>query len=143
MIALSPYPRTPSRLLPPLAGLSATLVLGIFGPAAPGLWQLLGPTALMPLLGVVLAGCSGLIAYELAQRSIGPAQTPALAALPAALIASALPGIGVPALLGALCLASMVVWRAEDHQIEGLAAQCAAALGLAAACLDSDILGSL
>jgi hypothetical protein len=143
MIALSTHPRTLSRLLPPLAGLSVTLALGAVGPAEPGLWQLLSPTALMPLLGVVLAGCAGLIAYELAQRTTGPAQAPALAALPATLVAAALPGIGVPALLGALCLASFVAWRDPDHGLHGFAGQCAAALGLAAACLDSEVFGSM
>ena len=143
MIAPPLCPRPSSRLLPPLAGLSATLTLGIFGPAVPGVWQLLTLSAFMPLIGAVLSGYAGLIAYELAQRTTGSAQAPAVAALPASLIAASLPGIGVPALLGTLCLTSFVAWRSDRHQRLGFVGQCACALGLAAASLDSEVAGSL
>lgn len=131
------------RLLPPLTALAATLVLGMVGPAVPGAWHLLGPGMLMPLIGLLLAGGAGLATYDLAQRTVSPAQPWAVAALPCALAATAMPGIGIPALLVALTLGTVVAFQNGEEQLNGFAAQAASAAGLVAACLDSPAIGSL
>jgi hypothetical protein len=88
-----------ARRAPALAGLAATLLLGLAGPRLPGPWLWLAGTSWVGLLGAWVALQAGLLAYLLASAG-GPGRSRTTDALVASfLAATALPGNGAAALL--------------------------------------------
>ncbi|UZK67543.1 hypothetical protein [Sphingomonas sp. M1-B02] len=144
MFVMLPYPRF-RPLAIALYALGGTLLLGVAGPAMPGLWELLGALGLLPLLGLVLAGGAGLLACHLAQLTAVPLGRAsfAKAALPAFLIpAAAIPAMGVAALLPPLAIAVILARRVPEQRDAGLIATLGTLAGLAAAGLGNAWLGS-
>ncbi|WP_331015973.1 hypothetical protein [Sphingomonas sp.] len=113
------------RPLAALAALAATLVLGLAGPALPGAAPLFGWGG----LGLLVAGSAGLLAWHLARLSITPAGRSGQigAALPAALLALSLPGIGPGAVLAPCALAILATRRDASQSLVALAVHCSAA----------------
>ncbi|MDV3457647.1 hypothetical protein RZN05_11680 [Sphingomonas sp. HF-S4] len=128
-----------SRLAPPLLAAAVTLLLGAIGTPQPGAWQLLDSLGLAPLTGLLFAGAAGLLACHLAQTSAPPARPAADTALPAALIAAALPGPGSAALLVPLLLVAPRIRRPRATDLPALVGT---ATGVAAAWLGSPLLGT-
>jgi hypothetical protein len=125
------------RLAPALVAAASTLLAGMTGPARPGAWQMLDSAALMAVTGLLLAGTAGLLACHLAQLTVRPAPSLSASALPAALIAGAVPGLGVAALFVPLGLC--VRWRSRPAALFGLLG---AAAGIGSIWLDSPVLGT-
>jgi hypothetical protein len=125
------------RLAPALVVLAATLLAGMAGPSRPGAWQMLDSAAAMAATGLLLAGAAGLLACHLAQLTARPFPSLSASALPAALIAGAVPGLGVAALfvpLG-LCVRS----RFRPAALFGLLG---AAAGIGSIWIDGPALGT-
>jgi hypothetical protein len=122
-----------------LLALAATLLLGTIElPFAPR-WRWFESTALLPVIGIVFASAAGLLACHLALLSIARRTSGFASALPAALIAGAVPGLGAAALLVPLTLAA----RASLRKRVRAAALCglgAVVIALAGAGLHSPIL---
>ena len=76
------------RLVPALLACAATLLAGAAPIPFAGVAGWLESSALLPILGVVLAAAAGLLACHLALMTIAPRLSPWAGALPAALIAS-------------------------------------------------------
>jgi hypothetical protein len=129
-----------SRLAPSLLAAAATLLLGAIGAPQPGAWQPLDSLGLAPLTGLVFAGAAGLLACHLAQASTVPVRAAADTALPAALIAAALPGSGSAALLVPLLLLALRLRRPRPTDLLALAGTGA---GIAAAWLGTPLIGTL
>ena len=132
----------PGRWRRPLAGLgalAATLALGLAGPARPGVVPLFGWGG----LGLLLAGCAGMLAWHLARLGATPAGASgaAGAALPAAILALATPSIGAFALLVPGVLALLSVRRDSGQRIAAMAVL-SSALALFASAGASPLLGA-
>lgn len=128
------------RLARPLLAAAAALLLGAIGAPQPGAWQLLDSLGLTPLTGLLFAAAAGLLACHLAQAGASPARSAADTALPAALIAAALPGPGSAALLVPLLLLSSRLRHPRPIDLLALAGTGA---GIAAAWLGCPLLGTL
>jgi len=129
------------RLAPALVALAATLLAGMTGPSRPGAWQMLDSAALMAVTGLLLAGAAGLLACHLAQLTARPAFSLTASALPAALIAGAVPGLGMTALflpLG-ICGHAVLCSRFRPAILFGLLGTAA---GVGSTWLDSPALGT-
>ncbi|MDP5279052.1 hypothetical protein Q9Q95_08960 [Sphingomonas sp. DG1-23] len=101
----------PARLAPALLALAATLLSGAIAlPFAPR-WHWFESAALLPVIGLVFASAAGLLACHLALLSVAPRPSRLASALPAALIAGALPGLGAAALLVPAMLAAYAAFR--------------------------------
>ncbi|RYE01636.1 MAG: hypothetical protein EOP61_10655 [Sphingomonadales bacterium] len=127
------------RPLAALAALMATLALGLAGPALPSVVPLLGWGG----LGLLTAGCSGMLAWHGAQMRVTPTGRSGVAgaALPAAILALAVPGLGAAALLVPAALAIRCARR--DSDLRGVALAVLSG-SLAIACTAaSPILGAL
>jgi hypothetical protein len=128
-----------ARLAPALLALAATLLLGTIElPFAPR-WRWFESTALLPVIGIVFASAAGLLACHLALLSVAPRRPRFASALPAALIAGALPGLGAPALLVSLTLAAHAALRTRAPKT-ALCGLGGVAIALASAGLHSPIL---
>lgn len=128
-----------ARLAPALLALAATLLLGAIGlPFAPH-WRWFESTALLPVIGIVFASAAGLLACHLALLSIAARPSRLASALPAALIAGALPGIGTAALLVPAALAAHAALRTATRKV-ALCGLGGVAIALAGAGLHSPIL---
>lgn len=129
------------RLAPALAALAMTLLAGMTGPSRPGAWQMLDSTAAMAVTGLLLAGAAGLLACHLAQLTARPFSSLSASGLPAALIAAAIPGLGVAALLVplGLCGHAAMQSRFRPAALFGLLG---AAVGIGSIWLDSPVLGT-
>lgn len=128
------------RLVPALVATATTLLAGMAGPSRPGAWQTLDSMAAMAVTGLLLAGAAGLLACHLALTA-RPAFSRSASALPAALIAAAIPGLGVAALfvpLG-LCGHAAMQSRFRPAALFGLLG---AAVGIGSVWLDSPVLGT-
>ena len=130
-----------TRLVPAFVALLATLLPGLAGPSRPGAWQMLDSDALMAATGLLLAGAAGLFACHLAQLTARPASSLLASALPAALIAGAVPGLGAAALLVPLgvCFHAILRARFRPAALFGLLG---AAAGIGSIWLDSPALGT-
>ena len=102
-----------------LGALAGTLTLGLVGTALPGPTPLFGWGG----LGLLLAGCAGLLAWHVARLSVMPAgpSGQAGAALPAAILALAVPGTGAAALIMPCALAFLAARRDSGLRIAALA----------------------
>jgi hypothetical protein len=120
------YIRRTHALPAALAAAGATALLGLLGPALPGPWQPLTELGLLPLMGLVLAGGTGLLAYHFARLTVAP--TPWLdAATPAAILPLILiPGIGTAALFVPLGLAIRLARGNPRQRVVALMVQCGA-----------------
>jgi hypothetical protein len=127
-----------ARLAPALFTLAATLLLGTAGDA--GAWRWFESMALLPAIGIVFASAAGLLACHLALLSIAPRASLPASALPAALIAGALPGLGVLALLVPLVITAHAALRLSGHRIAALGGLGGVAIAIAAAWLHSPAL---
>ncbi len=118
MIVHNPFGRW-RRPLSALLTFAATLVLGLAGAPLPGPVALFGWGG----LGLLLAGCAGMLAWHAARMASTPAgpSGQAGAALPAAILALAVPGIGAAALIVPCALAILVARRDSDARIAALA----------------------
>ncbi|WP_158298995.1 hypothetical protein [Sphingomonas psychrotolerans] len=124
------------RLAPALLALAATLLLGTTGLPFAERWRWFESAALLPVIGIAFAAAAGLLACHLALLSITPRPSLFASALPAALIAGALPGLGSAALLVPLAIAAPAALRRPA----GAAALGGVAIALAAAWLHSPAL---
>lgn len=106
------------RPLAALAGVAATLALGLAGPRLPGVVPLFGWGG----LGLLLAGCAGLLAWHVARMRTTPAGPMGMAgaALPAAILALACPSLGAAALLAPVALAIRCIQSDSDARLPGL-----------------------
>jgi hypothetical protein len=104
-----------ARLAPALLALAATLLLGAIELPFSPRWRWFESTSLLPVIGIVFAGAAGLLACHLALLSVTPRRSYSAGALPAALIAGALPGLGATALLVPLTLAVLAGLRAPTR----------------------------
>jgi hypothetical protein len=129
------------RLAPALVALATTLLLGCTGPSRPGAWQALDAAWPMALTGLLLAGAAGLLACHLAQLTARPSPFVTTRALPAALIAGALPGLTVAALLVPLLVCAFAAARTR-HRPAALFGLFSAAAGMGSAWLASPALGT-
>ncbi len=127
--------RTRPRFFKPphaaLGALAATLLLGMAGPALPGV------AALLPwgAFGLALVTGAGLLAWHLARLTAVPTGQAGLAgaALPAALLPIlALPSIGTAALAVPALLAAAALRRGPVQRVVALLVQCGAAAALTA-----------
>lgn len=130
-----------TRLAPSLVVLVTTLVAGMTGPSRPGAWQTLDSAALMAVTGLLLAGAAGLLACHLAQLTARPALSLSASALPAALIAGAVPGLGVAALFVPLAICAHAVLRSRSRPA-ALFGLLGAAAGIGSMWLDGPVLGT-
>lgn len=130
------------RLAPALGVLSTTLLAGMAGSARTGAWQMLDSAAAMAVTGLLLAGAAGLLACHLTQLIARPAFSLSASALPAALIAGAVPGLGLGALLIPLgiCGHAVLCLRFRPAVLFGLLAT---ATGIGGTWLDSPVPGTL
>lgn len=92
------------RLMPALLAFAATLLAGTVLLPFAGVAGWLESPVLLPAIGLALAAAAGLFACHLALLTIAPRISPWASALPAALVAGALPGLGAGALLVPLAL---------------------------------------
>jgi hypothetical protein len=129
------------RLAPALVVLATTLLAGMAGASRPGAWQMLDSMAAMAVTGLLLAGAAGLFACHLAQLTARPAFSLSASVLPAALIAGAVPGLGMAALFVPLgiCGHAILCSRFRPAVPFGLLG---ASAGIGSAWLDSSILGT-
>ena len=127
-----------ARLGPASLALAATLLLGAAGDI--GAWRWVESTALLPLTGIVFATAAGLLACHLAMVSVAPRSSGPASALPAALIAGALPGLGAAALLVPLAIATYAAFRLPALRVTALAGLCGIGVAAAAAGLHSPAL---
>ena len=113
-----------------VAAAAATLLLGLVGPALPGARLLAGWGG----LGLTLVGSIGMLAWHIARMRVTPAGRSALAgaALPASLLALAVPQLGAAALLMPCALSLLLAWRDPSLRLTALAVQCAAVAMLGA-----------
>lgn len=125
------------RLIPALLALAATLLAGSVPIPFAGVAGWLESPALLPAIGVVLAGAAGLLACHLALTMIAPRPPPSATALPAALIAGALPGLDAGALLVPLALAAQAIFRLPQLRAPALTGAIGVAMAAAAAGLHS------
>lgn len=129
------------RLAPALGALATTLLAGMTGPSRPGAWQMLDSAVLMAMTGLLLAGAAGLLACHLAQLTARPAFSLSASALPAALIAGAVPGLGMAALFVPLVVCAHAVSRSRSSHSAPFGLLGAAA-GIGSTWLDSPVLGT-
>jgi len=110
------------RPLAAAAAFGVSLLLGLLGPALPGVQPLLG----WGVLGMMLAGCAGLLAWHCASLTVTPGGSSGLvgAGLPAALLALAMPQIGAGALILPCALAFLAARRDSALRIPAFAVQC-------------------
>ncbi|WP_066797142.1 hypothetical protein [Sphingomonas soli] len=118
MIMRNPFGRW-RRPLAALAALMATLALGLAGPALPGVVPLFGWGG----LGLLLAGCAGMLSWHGARMRSTPAGRAGDpgAALPASILALAVPGLGAAALLVPVALSIRCASRDSDLRLPALA----------------------
>ena len=119
--------------------LAAALALGLAGPALPGPAPLFGWGG----LGLLLAGCAGMLAWHVARLRVTPAGPSGLAgaALPAAILAWTMPGIGAAALIVPCILAILAARRDSGGRFAALAVQ-SGALALLATAAANPLLGA-
>jgi hypothetical protein len=127
-----------ARLAPTLLALAATLLLGLAG--GTGGWRWFESTALLPLIGIAFAAAAGLFACHLALLSITPRPSLSANALPATLIAGALPGLGTAALLVPLAIGVHAATRLRGLRIAALAGLGGTGAGFVAGWLHSPVL---
>jgi hypothetical protein len=131
-----------ARLAPALAALATALLLGAFGPARAGAWLALESPEPMAVTGLLLAGAAGLFACHLALLTARPAPSHVASALPAALIAGALPGLGAAALFVPLCICGYATLRARLRPA-ALLGLFGALTGIGGAWFDDPIFGTM
>ncbi|KRC81536.1 hypothetical protein [Sphingomonas sp. Root241] len=129
------------RLAPALAVLATTLLAGMTGPSRPGAWQMLDSAAAMAVTGLLLAGAAGLLACHLAQLTARPFPSLSASALPAALIAGAVPGLGMAALFVPLVLCGHAATRSRFRPA-ALFGLFGATAGIGSIWIDSPALGT-
>ncbi|MES2987988.1 MAG: hypothetical protein V4808_08785 [Pseudomonadota bacterium] len=122
-----------------LGAAGSTLLLGLAGPALPGIVPLFGYGG----LGLLLAGCAGLLSWHVARMRATPAgpSGKAGAALPAAILALAIPSLGAAALLVPVALAIRCARADSDARVPALA-MLSSALALLASVAASPFLGA-
>lgn len=139
MIVRNPLGRW-RRPLAALAALTATVLLGLAGPKLPGVVPLFGWGG----LGLLLAGGAGLFAWHVARMRVTPAgpSGDAGAALPAAMLALALPTLGAAALAVPVLLAIRCAHRDPTQRFVVLAVL-SGALAMLAGTFAHPFLGAL
>ncbi len=124
-----------TRLAPALLVLAATLLLGMIDLPFAQRWRWFES----PMTGLVFAGVAGLAACHLALLSTA-LRDPLTAALPAALLAGALPGPGLAALLVPLTISAYAAVRLPGLRAAARIGLAGTAIALAAAGLHSPAL---
>jgi len=127
------------RPLLALAGFGGTALLGLACPALPSPAPLFGWGG----LGLLLAGSAGMLAWHVARMRVTPAgpSRQAGAALPAAVLALAIPTLGVTALL-VPCVLAILCARRDSGQRLGALAVLSGALALLTSAAASPLLGA-
>lgn len=131
-----------ASLAPALAALATTLLLGTLGTARTGIWLALESPLPMAVTGLLLAGAAGLFAGHLALLTARSFASRLASALPAALIAGALPGLATAALLVPLGICGYAAVREQLRPAAwlGLAG---VAIGIAGAGFGDPALGTI
>ncbi len=129
------------------AAVAAVLAAGGFGASLPGWWEMLSPGAAVGLVGLVLAGGAGLLAFHLAGVAGNSSRATARgwrAPLAAALVPVAtIPAIGVAALVVPLVAAIGLRPETRGERAAAIAAVLACAAAFSAAHLSSPETGCL
>lgn len=128
------------RLAPALLALAATALAGLPRLPFAGVAGWLESPGLLPGVGVALAGAAGLLACHLALLSVAPRRAALADALPAAMVAGALPGLGAGALLVPMALALHALLRQPSRRGPALVGVFGVTVALAAAGLHSPAL---
>ncbi|WP_448661809.1 hypothetical protein ACG3SL_14155 [Sphingomonas sp. CJ20] len=141
--ALRRWPAMPAST----AAVAGVLALGGFGATIPGWWDVLRGTPLVGLLGLLVAGGAGLLAFHLAcvaGERVAARTRGWRAPLVAALIpVAAIPGMGAGALAVPLVVAALLLLRPAPagQRAVALAGAIGALAGLVAVALQSPLAG--
>ncbi|TGX50189.1 hypothetical protein E5A73_17355 [Sphingomonas gei] len=136
MLLCSRYPSAPrpilARLGCALLALAGTLLLGTIESRWSPSWRWFESPEMLPMIGLVFASAAGLLACHLASLT-NNRSTAWAAALPAALLAGALPGLGSAALLVPLALSAHAALRLPALRPAALAGLAGTTIALIAA----------